>query len=259
VTAAETLLILGGTAQARELATTLTAGSAAAPAGTERRIVSSLAGRVSTPRLPPGEVRIGGFGGVDGLLDYLVVQKISAVIDATHPFAARITSNAAEACRRAGVPLLIVQRPPWEPVAGDRWTPLPDLPAVARDLADRPADLAVLLTTGRQGIAAFRDLPQRFSARAVEAPEQKDLPARCELILERGPYSVAGERELFTRLGIDVLVTKNSGGPMTAAKLEAARELGLEVLIVARPGLPAGVAVVTDVPAAVSWAGSAPR
>jgi precorrin-6A/cobalt-precorrin-6A reductase len=238
------VLVLGGTSEGRELAAGLV------PAG--RAVVSSLAGRVASPRLPPGEVRVGGFGGVDGLAEYLRAQRISAVIDATHPFAARITGNAAAACARTGTPLLVLRRPAWTPVAGDRWTTVADLPTAASSVASLDPDSRVLLTTGRQGAAVFAAAPQRFWLRSVDPPEGP-RPARCELILERGPFTVDGELGLFRELAIDVLVTKNSGGPMTRAKLFAARQLGLPVLVVDRPALPDGVLVVDTVAAGLAW------
>ncbi len=240
------VLILGGTTEGRELAAAATARGLP--------VISSLAGRVSNPQLPVGEVRIGGFGGVDGLVDYLRERQLTALVDATHPFAAGMTGHAAQAARRTGVPLLVLRRPAWTPVAGDRWHVVPDLAAAAAAVtALTGLDGRVLLTTGRQGVAAFAGLPQRFWLRAVEPPRPDDVPARYELLLDRGPFDLDGERALLRRLAIDVLVTKNSGGPMTAAKLTAARELALPVVMVARPPLPAGVTVVHDVPAALDW------
>lgn len=239
------ILILGGTSEGRLLAETL--GSAG------YRVISSLAGRVGSPRLPVGEVRSGGFGGIDGMAEYLASQQISAVVDATHPFAAGITANAVAACERTGTPLLVLHRPAWEPVAGDRWTAVPDLAAAAAAVARRDPEDAVLLTVGRQGVAAFADAPQRFWLRAVEPPDGP-LPARVEVLLDRGPFRPAGERELLRRLHIDVLVTKNSGGDMTAAKLTAARELQLPVIMVERPPLPSSALVTSDPNSVLTWA-----
>jgi precorrin-6A/cobalt-precorrin-6A reductase len=245
MTGAGPILLLGGTAEGRELATGLN--------GVAGRVISSLAGRVSSPRPPPGEVRIGGFGGVAGLTEYLAQERICAVIDATHPFAARITANAVAACALTGTPLLVLRRPGWAPADGDRWSTVPDLPAAARALAEYGPDRVVLLTVGRQGVGAFADRPQQFFVRAVDPP-QPPLPARTEVILDRGPFTVAGERQLLRRLNVDVLVTKNSGGPMTVAKLTAARALAVPVIVVERPPLPAGVPVVDSVGAAIGWA-----
>jgi precorrin-6A/cobalt-precorrin-6A reductase len=238
------ILLLGGTAEGRALATELDAAKIAA--------VSSLAGRVAAPQVPPGTVRVGGFGGPDGLAEYLVAQNISAVVDATHPFASGITANAALACARTGTPLLVLRRPPWFATDRDRWTAVPDLPSAAIELANHGPDASVLLTIGRQGVSAFSAAPQRFWLRAIDPPEGPLAP-RTEVILDRGPYAVDAEIELLQRLSIDVLVTKNSGGTMTAAKLEAARELDLPVIIVDRPALPADVQSVDDVRTALEW------
>jgi precorrin-6A/cobalt-precorrin-6A reductase len=240
------ILVLGGTAEGRELATNLV------DAG--RQVISSLAGRISTPRLPPGTVRVGGFGGADGLADYLRAQRISAVIDATHPFAAQITANAVSACRRTGTPLLVLRRPAWTTTDTDTWHTATDLTDAAAEVTSLPRDTAVLLTTGRQGAGRFSAAPQRFWLRAVEPPDEP-LPARCDLILERGPFTLDGERNLLQRLDIGVLVTKNSGGDLTAAKLTAARELGLTVIMVDRPPLPGEVTSVPDVASALTWIG----
>ena len=238
------VLVLGGTAEGRELATRLVADGVG--------VLSSLAGRVSAPRLPPGEVRVGGFGGAAGLAEFLATEGISAVIDATHPFAAGITANATSACLRTGTPLLVLRRPPWTAVPGDRWTTVPDLASAAATVAAEPAESVVLLTVGRQGVGAFYAAPQRFWLRAVDPPEGPQ-PARTEVILDRGPFTVDAELALLQKLSVDLLVTKNSGGPMTAAKLVAARQLGLPVIVVDRPAPPAGVPMVTDVPSARHW------
>ncbi len=238
------LLILGGTAEARELAAELVAAG--------YPVISSLAGRVAEPRRPAGDLRVGGFGGIDGLTEYLRQQHISAVIDATHPFAERITANAAMACRRTGTPHLALYRPAWTPVPGDHWITVADLAAAAGHVSTLPPETAVLLTIGRQEIGRFAAARQRFWLRAVDPPTGA-RPARCELILARGPFTVDGERDLLLSLGIEMVVTKNSGGPLTAAKLTAARELSLPVVMVARPARP-DVTTVTDVPAARNWA-----
>jgi precorrin-6A/cobalt-precorrin-6A reductase len=236
------VLVLGGTVEGRGLAGALRSAG--------HDVISSLAGRVANPRLPEGDVRVGGFGGVDGLAEYLDTQQISAVIDATHPFAARITANAAVACARTGTPLAVLRRPSWTPLDGDDWTDVPDLPAANDIISAMAPEAAVLLTVGRQGVGAFQAAPQRFWLRSVDPPAEP-LPARCELILQRGPFTALQERQLFKRLRIDVLVTKNSGGPMTVAKLTMARELGLPVLMVTRPRLPDGVRTVNGIPAAI--------
>jgi precorrin-6A/cobalt-precorrin-6A reductase len=238
------VLVLGGTNEGRLLAAKLVS------LGIE--VVSSLAGRVSSPRLPEGETRIGGFGGTDGLIEYLKRENVSAIVDATHPFAAGMTANAAAASQKTGKPLLILHRPAWQPTPEDHWTSVHNLTEAAARIVENPETTNVLLTTGRQETAAFTPLPQRFWLRAVEPPEGP-LPRHCEIILDRGPFTLPGERKLLQENDIAKIVTKNSGGPMTAAKLAAARERGLEVIMVERPPLPAGVPVAPNVALATSW------
>ncbi|MFC9702393.1 cobalt-precorrin-6A reductase [Streptomyces sp. NPDC056943] len=236
------VLILGGTTEARALAGLLH--------GTVR-VTSSLAGRVASPRLPAGEVRIGGFGGVDGLVAWVREHGVDAVIDATHPFAERISFNAARAAATAHVPLLALRRPGWVPVDGDRWVSVPSLDAAAGaldGLGDR-----VFLTTGRLGLAAFADRPEWFLVRSVDAPDAP-MPARTEVLLDRGPFTLDGERELLARHRIDVLVTKDSGGAATAPKLTAAREAGIPVVVVRRPPVPEGVPTAATPEEAAAWA-----
>ncbi len=220
------ILILGGTGEARNLAEEL--------AKSDVRVVSSLAGRVARPRLPVGEVRVGGFGGPDGLAAYLRENDVKAVVDATHPFAERIGANAAKAAERTGIPLLRLARPGWEPGENDVWHWADDLEDAAKKLPD--LGKRVFLTSGRQGLPAFAHLDDLwFLIRCVDPPEPP-LPRHHELILARGPYEVAAERELLGK--VDVLVTKDSGGPQTEAKLTAARELGKPVLVIRRPPRP---------------------
>lgn len=236
------ILILGGTAEARELATALDA--AGVP------VTSSLAGRVKRPRLPAGEVRIGGFGGPEALAHWLQEHGVAAVVDATHPFAERISASAAAACPRACVPLLRLQRPGWSERPGDRWLWVDDLDAAAAaipSLGER-----VLLTTGRQGLPAFAGIDAWFLVRCVEEPDPP-LPRRHQLLLDRGPYSVEGELALLDEHRIDLLITKDSGGTLTEAKLDAARRRGLPVIVVRRPPR-LGVASVSTVAAALAWA-----
>jgi precorrin-6A/cobalt-precorrin-6A reductase len=237
------LLVLGGTAEARALAAGLH------DAGV--RAVSSLAGRVADPRLPAGEVRIGGFGGPDGLARWLREHDVAAVVDATHPFAERISASAAAACPPAGVPLLRLERPGWEQRPGDRWHRVAGLAAAAA-LVPRLGE-RVLLTTGRQGLGAFAGVDAAwFLVRCVDPP-RPPLPRRHEVLLDRGPYTLAGELALVDRHAIDLVVTKDSGGRLTEAKLDAARERGLPVVVVARPPRPA-VPTVASVDAALAWA-----
>ncbi|MGY1732710.1 cobalt-precorrin-6A reductase [Geodermatophilus sp. SYSU D01045] len=235
------VLVLGGTGEARRLAAALVARGV--------DVLSSLAGRVTDPVLPEGGVRVGGFGGADGLAGWLATHRPRAVVDATHPFAARITANAAAAARRQGVPLLRLQRPGWTPGPGDRWTYVDSLAEAAAAVRDAGT---VFLTTGRQGVGAFAALPGRVLVRSVDPPDEP-LPAGAVLLLARGPFTVEEEVALLREHGVDVVVTKDSGGHMTEAKLVAARQLRLPVVLVRRPPLPAGVDVVRTVDEAVAW------
>lgn len=240
------VLILGGTAEARELAEAL-AGRAAI------KFVSSLAGRVRDPRLPVGQVRIGGFGGVEGLCRYLRTEGITAVVDATHPFARTITGNAESATARTGVPMLELRRPAWthlSPSLCHRVRSMDDVLAAVNALG---AIGTVLLTTGRRDLAVFAgDTRRRYVVRVVDPP-RGPLPPRTRLILARGPYTVEGERKLMTRHGVDVLVTKDSGGDMTAAKLVAAAQLRIPVIVIDRPPPSPDTPCVTSVAEVVDW------
>lgn len=242
------VLILGGTTEARRLAE-LVHGT---PGLT---VTSSLAGRVASPRLPPGEVRVGGFGGVEGLTAWLREHEVDALIDATHPFAGTISFHAARAAATAHVPLLALRRPGWVPQTGDDWheaRSLEDAAGLLPSLGGR-----VFLTTGRMGLAAFAALDDLwFLVRSVDAPEAP-APSRMEVLLDRGPFTLDGERELLRRHRIDVVVTKDSGGAATAPKLTAAREAGLPVVVVRRPPVPAGVQVVAGPEQALEWVGGA--
>ncbi|MEV7341128.1 cobalt-precorrin-6A reductase [Streptomyces sp. NPDC093544] len=237
------VLVLGGTTEARELAARLAASPAV-------RVTTSLAGRVSRPGALDGEVRIGGFGGADGLARWLREHRVDAVADATHPFATGITANAARAAAATGVPAVVLRRPGWRPGPGDRWhsaASLAEAAALLPELGRR-----VFLTTGRLGLAAFTELSElHFLVRSVEPPEPP-LSPNIEVLLARGPFTVDGERTLLREQRIDVLVTKDSGGEATAAKLVAARELGLPVVVVRRPPLPDGVSAVPDVASALA-------
>ncbi|MDQ1730597.1 MAG: precorrin-6A/cobalt-precorrin-6A reductase [Pseudonocardiales bacterium] len=246
------LLILGGTGEARSLAARLDEGSA-------RRdlpgiaFTSSLAGRVSRPALPKGPVRIGGFGGIQGLVAYLRDSATDAVVDATHPFAAGISANAAAATSQLETPLLMLRRPGWLAGQQDNWQRVPTITAVTDLLRDQPPS-RVLLTTGRRDLAVFAGLPEHhFVIRSVDPPHAGSLPPRRTLILARGPYTVQGETELMIEQQIDVLVTKDSGGQLTVAKLIAARELGVAVIMVDRPPPPTDVQTVETVEDALRW------
>ncbi|MFF7236420.1 cobalt-precorrin-6A reductase [Streptomyces collinus] len=234
------VLILGGTTEARRLA----AGLAARPGV---RVTTSLAGRVTRPAALAGEVRTGGFGGADGLADWLRAHHVDALVDATHPFAETITANAVRAAAATGVPAVVLRRPGWRPGPGDRWHEVASTAAAAEAVSRLRPGSRVLLTTGRLGLAAFAHLTeQHFVTRSVEPPAPP-LPPHTEVVLARGPFTVAEESELLRAHRVDVLVTKDSGGEATAAKLTAARALGLPVVVVRRPPLPDAVTAVPDV------------
>lgn len=234
------LLLLGGTAEARELAARL---------HPHVEVISSLAGRVPDPALPVGAVRVGGFGGVAGLRDWLVDNHIGAVVDATHPFAATITANAARACAGLDLPHLVLSRPAWDPAGAQEV----GSDAEAADTVAAQRYSRVFLTTGRSGVPAFRDSAAWFLIRVVTAPESDALPRNRELLLSRGPYTYDGERQLLSDHRIEVVVTKNSGGAMTRAKLDAARDLGVDVVMIQRPPLPTGLESVASVDEAADW------
>jgi precorrin-6A/cobalt-precorrin-6A reductase len=235
------VLLLGGTGEARRLATALVAEGV--------DVVSSLAGRVADPVLPPGEVRIGGFGGAAGLGAWLQANPVDAVVDATHPFAATMTASAAAAAADARVPLLRLQRPGWSEQPGDDWRWVDSLEEAAAAVAGNGC---VFLTTGRQGLGAFAGLTSHCLVRSVDPPDPP-LPARTTVVLERGPFSLDDELALLREHAVEVVVTKDSGGSMTAAKLTAARELGLPVVLVRRPPLPPDVPTVATVDEALAW------
>lgn len=240
-----TVLVLGGTAEARALAAALVAADVPC--------LTSLAGRVRRPRLPVGPTRIGGFGGAAGLAAYVRGQAVTAVVDATHPFAARISDHAASACRDAGVALVRLQRPGWADDAGAaRWHWVDDHDEAA-GVAARRAD-RVLLTTGRQQLHRFTAplCDHAVLARVVD-PVDEPLPPRWRLLLGRGPYHLDDELELMRDHGTQVLVTKDSGGSATRAKLDAADRLGVDVVVVRRPAPVEGVPQVSDVAAAARW------
>ncbi|MGW2318541.1 cobalt-precorrin-6A reductase [Streptomyces sp. NPDC001680] len=231
------VLILGGTTEARRLAADLAARPGI-------RVTTSLAGRVARPGAVAGEVRIGGFGGAEGLADWLRTHQVDALVDATHPFAEAITAHAAQAAAVTGVPAVVLRRPGWRPGPGDRWYDVPSLAAAAETL---PAlGRRVFLSTGRLGLAAFAPLTDlHFVVRSVEPPEPP-MPPDTEVILARGPFTLAEETELLRVHRIEVLVTKDSGGAATSAKLTAARALAVPVVVVRRPPLPPGVTAVPD-------------
>lgn len=233
------VLVLGGSTEAFELAEQL-AGDA------EIEAITAMAGVTRERRAVPGHVRIGGFGGPEGLAAWLGAEHIDAVVDSTHPFARQMTANAARAAAAAGVPIVHVLRPPWVPHPGDDWREVDDMAAAAAAVPASPC----LLTVGRtelQPFAARRDIT--FVARVIDRPD----PAPDFLYVEaRGPFVLADELALLQRHRIRAIVTKNSGGAAAEAKLVAARRLGLPVIMVRRPPPPAGT-VVPDAAAALAW------
>jgi precorrin-6A/cobalt-precorrin-6A reductase len=242
------VLILGGTSEARALAADL--------AGAGVRVTSSLAGRVADPVLPAGDVRIGGFGGSAGLRDYLRDNQIAAVVDATHPYATVISGSAAAACTASGVPLLRLARPGWSghPDSGSWWwvESYPAAAATAAELGSR-----ILLTTGRTTLPHFNALSEAHVVVRLVDDAADELPAGWQVIRSRGPYTVEGERRLMADHRIDVLVTKDSGGSMTAPKLAAAALEGISVVVVRRPAepdtQPDSVSTADSVARATAW------
>ncbi len=224
------ILILGGTAEARQVAAAL-AGRG------DCEVVLSLAGRTEHPAAQGVPVRIGGFGGAEGLAYYLKENAVELLVDATHPYAARISANAAEAARIAGVPILALRRPGWERMEGDRWTEADDVAGAVRALGTAPR--RVFLTLGRQEVHAFEAAPQhRYLVRSVDPVDPPLTLPNLETVLSRGPFEITDELALLERHGIDAVVSKNSGGSATYGKIAAARALGIEVIMVRRPALP---------------------
>jgi precorrin-6A/cobalt-precorrin-6A reductase len=239
------VLILGGTTEASALATRLIDRSDFSP-------LLSMAGRTSNPRPLPVATRIGGFGGVDGLVRFLRDERIEAVIDATHPFAAMMSRNAAEACAQIGVPLLALRRPAWALQEGDRWIEVASMEEAVRALGDEPR--RVFLTVGRLELSSFAAAPQHtYLVRTIE-PIGVALPVPNVIaVRDRAPFDQEAERALMERERVEVMVTKNSGGVATYPKIAAARSLGLPVVVVARPGKPCGVEEVATAEAAFQW------
>lgn len=237
------VLILGGTLEAHHLARVLAAAGIDA--------VYSYAGRTAHPRPQPLPTRIGGFGGPDGLARWLGQEGISHVVDATHPFAARISRSAVEACLRQAIPLIGFERPCWQPAAGDRWCAVEDVGAALAALPAAPS--RVFLAIGRQNLAVFAAKPQHhYLVRLVDPPtEPLPLPRRT-VIVARGPFDEAGDRALLETNRIDLIVAKNGGAPGARAKLDAARALGLPVIMIARPAQPPRQ-VAADAEAVLAW------
>ena len=240
-----TILVLAGTSEGKEIATSLAALGV--------RAVASLAGATRAAKLLDLPTRVGGFGGEEGFVAYLKEAKIKAVIDATHPFASRITDRTARVCAALGMPYLQVLRPAWVPQAGDNWT------EIAREedaAAIIPMGSTVFLGTGRQTLDRFAGLEgRRVICRQIDPPTAPFPFEGGEFLIGRPPFPVAREKALFEALGIDWIVVKNAGGSASATKLTAARDLGIPVLMIARPPMPDAPRVET-VAAAVDWAQS---
>lgn len=220
------VLILGGTSEAAEIAARL----AGRP---ELTVTYSLAGRIDQPKVPAGDVRIGGFGGVDGLVTYLTSENISFVLDATHPFASKMSPNAEAACNHLGLRLIALSRPPWAKSQGDHWHEVPDIESAASCIAQSCS--RVFLAIGRQHVDAFTSCTAAsFLIRSIDKPSSPP-PPNAQLISERGPFDLDHELSLLREHAIDIIVSKNSGGTATYAKIEAARILGIPVVMVSRP------------------------
>ena len=198
----------------------------------------SYAGRVANPRAQPIPVRVGGFGGIDGLIGYLRDKAVTHLVDATHPFAARMSDNAVAAAQRTSVAHIALTRPAWVPVPGDRWTHVADMDAAVAALTGKAR--RVMLALGRMHVDAFAVQPQHdYLLRFVDPPDRPPALPRHHLIVDRGPFDIAGDRRLMERHGTEILVCKNAGGTGAVAKLGAARALGVPVIMIDRPALPA--------------------
>jgi len=237
----KTILILGGTGQARDLANAL---------NRKYRVITSLAGRTKSPIKPAGELRVGGFGGIQALADYMIGESIDFLVDATHPFATVISSNALKAAALSNVPCVMLQRPPWQPGPGDQWENFPDLKTASLNLV---SNARCFLTIGRQQLEPFRQRQDVwFLVRMVDSPRNL-LPLLNHLVVTGLPLTNArDEKALMQAHRIDTLITKNSGGSLSTAKLEAAQELGIRVMMIQRPELPQGE-VVETVEAVEKW------
>lgn len=241
------VLLLGGTTEASELARLLSENQPAV------ELVVSFAGRTGArAALPPGvDSRVGGFGGIDGLRDYIIAEQFVTVVDATHPFAGRMPFHAHSACEATGTPLLRLVRPAWTQIRGDHWTVVDDVPCAAVEV-ERSGARRVLLTIGRQELAPFAQcLWSTFVIRSIDPPAP-GLLDDAEVVLARGPFTVDDEIELLQSRRIDLIVSKNSGGTATQAKLEAARQLDVPIVMVQRPPTPDGESVAT-VAEAMAW------
>ncbi|MFC3283063.1 cobalt-precorrin-6A reductase [Litchfieldella rifensis] len=223
------VLILGGTSEASALASALAERSIPA--------LFSYAGRVSAPKPQPLPTRAGGFGGVEGLATFLADNRITHLVDATHPFAERMSRNALAAAQRNGIRVIALTRPTWEPIAGDRWERVAGIDAAVNALAGPPQ--RVLLAIGRLHLAAFAAQPQHhYLLRLVDRPEAPPPLPHHRVTIDRGPFTLDGDLALLREHGVERLVCKNSGGDGAVSKLTAARQLGLPVVMIERPALP---------------------
>ena len=243
------MLILGGTQEAVALAKRLTDEG-------DYQVVTSLAGRTSRPTKRPGEVRIGGFGGVDGLAAYITEASIDVIIDATHPFAAQMAGNAALASERTGRPRIKLLRAPWRESPGDRWTIVSSFESAAKAVSTlmMPPRSRVFLATGYQGIGVFQSLSVQFLVRLVDPKPALDAVSNFTVIIDRGPFTEDNEQALFERYAVQAVVSKNSGGKGTYAKIAAARRLNLPVIMIDRPPIPEGP-VCSTIETVIRWLG----
>ncbi len=241
-----TLLLLAGTSEARQIAWAL--------ADRSPKIIASLAGVTRNPPDLPVPTRTGGFGGESGFRAFLDQYGVTAVIDATHPFAARITDRTARVCSELGLPCLLFRRLPWVPDEGDHWRMIAQEEDAAAHI---PKGATVFLATGRQTLHRFANLAgRRVICRQIDPPTAPFPFEGGEFLIGRPPFSVARERETFTALGVDWLVVKNAGGSLARSKLDAARDLGLPVLMLTRPPVPDGITVASTLEEALTWARS---
>jgi len=243
------LLILGGTSEAARLA-----DAASQRFGATLEVTSSLAGTTRDPASIAGTVRVGGFGGVSGLAAWLRRDNTHMVVDATHPFAVRISGNAREACVLEKVPRLVFSRAPWRPKPNDKWRNVSDLDTAAALLPD--VAKRAFLSVGSVRLGAFAGLPGVHLVVRMIGPPPTPVPlANCSVILGRGPFDVEAERALLRRERIDAVVSRNSGGPATYAKIRAARELDLPVVMIAPPAQDTGQSV-RSIEGALRWIGN---
>lgn len=244
------LLLLGGTTEATALANRLAARS-------DIDATLSLAGRTRRPLNYALPTRSGGFGGVDGLIEYLKGHGTDVVVDATHPFAARMSAHAAAACRRTGIPLARLSRAPWRPVAGDHWIHVADPDAAAHAVAT--LGQRIFLTVGGHSLSSFESVPEKsWLIRSIDPPEPVPALPDWTLIQARGPFGIDDEIRLLRDHEVDAIVTKNSGGTATRAKLDAARELGLPVVMIERPELPEPDAAFDEPAGVLAWLDARP-